>query len=142
MLRRFLKVGDSIEGSGDDKGCLSSSEPLFLKVEEVMVRQRLYRNPNLSLVALARMVGVNRTYLYRSLSCRGLTFYTYVGSFRLQEAMLHIGKAVESGTPPDMEEIAERSGFANARAMNYYLGSTLGISLSCLRRRCELAKVR
>lgn len=61
---------------------------LFVRLQELMSAQEIYRRPDLSRDAVAAMLSTNRTYLSEAISRHtGLSFVYYVNSFRLDAAV-------------------------------------------------------
>lgn len=70
--------------------------------------EHLYRNPNLTIFVLMRLLGTNRTYLTRAIRQQyGCTFCEYVNRLRIAEA-----RDIMRGTPSLMlSDIARRVGY-------------------------------
>lgn len=63
-------------------------EELYASLQEVMLSQELYKNPDLSRDKLAGILSTNRTYLTEVIrKFTGLSFIYYVNSFRIDEAV-------------------------------------------------------
>ncbi|MBO6077950.1 MAG: AraC family transcriptional regulator [Bacteroidaceae bacterium] len=61
---------------------------LIARVESVMVNDKLYLNPELSLVFLAEYLGSNRTYVSKAIKdAKGCNFSDYVNRYRLDYAI-------------------------------------------------------
>lgn len=87
----------------------SSDHGLAQSLEQALVVDKVWKNPHLTLIDLAKMVGTNRTYLSNYLNnTLNTTFYDYINNFRLQAALEQIHDATSTAT---MLEIAESSGF-------------------------------
>ena len=83
---------------------------LEAKLTESMSGRKVYLDPKLSLAALARMIGTNRTYLSGYINnYLESTFYEYVNSFRVEDAKEMLREDREEQLT--MEQIAERCGF-------------------------------
>ncbi|MDD2595233.1 MAG: helix-turn-helix domain-containing protein [Bacteroidales bacterium] len=103
-----------------------SHEVLFKRMEMVMTQKQLFLNNSLTINKFAREVGTNRTYITRILSSKGFNFKTYINSFRIQYAIELLSKKRDER--PYVPDIAEQSGFASARSMNYYMVKTIGVT--------------
>ena len=121
-----------------DAAQLRREEELLQKIERRIARKELYRQKHLSLVMLAREVGTNRTYVSLLLKHRGLTFSSYIGSFRVMKVVQLLSDPASANI--DAGEAAEMCGFMSERTMNYYLTVSLGITFTLLRRRCTLMR--
>lgn len=108
-------------------------EDLFVKMERTISGSELYKDRSLSADSLARALGTNRQYLYRTLKGRGLRFTQYINTFRLQKALLLMSSPECASMT--MDDIAFSSGFSSDRTMNYYVLKMLGVTAPVLRRR-------
>ncbi len=97
---------------GKDNGSDLPDENFRLEanLKEAMTVDKAYLDPKLSLVALARRIGTNRTYLSGYINnSLGSTFYEYVNSFRVADAKKTLREDREERLT--MEQIAEQCGF-------------------------------
>ena len=61
---------------------------LFTQLQTLMSEQKIYRRPDLSRDAVAKLLSTNRTYLSEAISrYTGLSFVYYVNSFRIEAAV-------------------------------------------------------
>jgi len=78
------------------------------KLEQCMMKQRLYLNPRLRISDVATAIGTNRTYLSNCLNKKlCVNFYDYINYYRVMEAcaiLVNRNKIL-------LEEVAEQSGF-------------------------------
>lgn len=108
-------------------------EDLFVKMERTISGRELYKDRSLSADSLAKVLGTNRHYIYRTLKGRGMRFTHYINTFRLQKALQLLSMPeCESMT---MDDIAFGSGFSSDRTMNYYMLKMLGVTAPVLRKR-------
>lgn len=121
-----------------DAAQLKREEELLQRMERRLLRKELYRQKHLSMVMLAREVGTNRTYVSSALKHRGLTFSSYIGSFRVMKVVQLLSDPACANI--DAGEAAELCGFMSERTMNYYLTVSLGVTFTLLRRRCLLMR--
>lgn len=135
LLRRLACTVSPHRGGrpAGDRGLAMTDEQVFLRLDKAIVSGRLYLEERLTLRSLALEVGINRTYVQRALTHRGVRLRDYLGEFRYR----YLVELVEGDPEGAMgaEELAERSGFGTPRALNYYLESKMGINLRQLRRR-------
>lgn len=83
MMLQYL-VPKSEKSSTAD---LSSDEALFEKLEQIMRKDHIYRQNEISLEKVAAMVGTNRTYISRVINNYAKkTFYGYINMYRIEEA--------------------------------------------------------
>ena len=77
-------------------------------LKNMMIKNKLYLNANLTISELAFQIGTNRTYLSTVLNKNmKISFLDYVNSFRIKEAC----RIFESGKFSAIEEVAEKAGF-------------------------------
>lgn len=94
---------------------LPISEEVTHRIATLLLRsmkeERLFLNPKLNILEVAKHIEVNKTYISYYLNrCEGISFYDYVNRFRVEEACaLMDGMAVAHRKP--LTEVAELSGF-------------------------------
>lgn len=77
---------DGAHGGGDAADRKSQDRQLFLQIESVM-KDGCYREKDMSIDRMARLVGSNRVYVSRAInSFTGGNFYKYLDSYRIREA--------------------------------------------------------
>ena len=114
-MRRILPLDkESTESgtSGADKQDQSQSgdRGLFNRIEEMMKKQKIYRQKDLSLDRLAEMLSTNRTYVSKAInSCASQTFFNYVDMYRIREAVALLSDS-NSGDIP-FKHIADIVGY-------------------------------
>ena len=99
---------------------------LGAKLELLMNKDEVWKNPHLSLADLALMIGTNRTYLSNYLnSTQNKTFYDYVNGYRIEAAlrMMHGNECTNT-----MVEIAENSGFNSISTFRRVFSRVTGCS--------------
>ncbi len=90
------------------------------KLDELMIKERLYTNPEINRDSVAAALGTNRTYLYNCIrDTYGQTFPEYLMNIRLSAAVVLIE---ENKNNPDMQSVAEAVGYANYNS--FYRGFT------------------
>lgn len=91
---------------------LSSSQAdkeIFLKLEEKMKNEKLYRMKDISVDKVSEILGTNRTYLSKSVNkWAGMSFPAYVNSYRIREATSVIS---DPGRDVPMKVLADELGF-------------------------------
>ena len=114
-MRRILPLDkESTESgtSGADKQDQSQSgdRGLFNRIEEMMKKEKIYRQKDLSLDRLAEMLSTNRTYVSKAInSCASQTFFSYVDMYRIREAVALLSD-IDSGDVP-FKHIADIVGY-------------------------------
>lgn len=101
---------------------------LFQRIEKCMSRDGLYRIKDLTVEKLAEMVGSNRTYISRCINkFSGMTFYGYLDSYRVREAVKLIASL---GKDMTFKHIADEVGYNSVsvfyRAFQKETGCTPG----------------
>ncbi len=73
------------------------AERIARKIGAAMQKDNLYKNPNLSLWDLSKHIGVSPNYLSQTLNgTLGETFFDYVNSWRIKEAMHQISNSSDT----------------------------------------------
>ena len=82
--------------------------PFAQKLDSYMEKEKLYLNPQLTIMELANCIGTNRTYLSDYLNNQlNTNFYEYVNAFRIKKAC----SMLMSDNIENLETIAETCGF-------------------------------
>lgn len=94
------------------------------KMHDAFENGKAYTNPELTVGAMAEMIGTNRTTLSNIVNQQyGITFRDYVNRYRIEAAKSYI---LEHPTATQ-EEIAVACGFRSASALNHKFKETEGI---------------
>jgi len=81
-----------------------------LTLDHYMANEKPYLNKDLRLSDLMRILPLNRTYLSQLINSEyGCTFYQFITSYRLQEAM----RLMSAYPDMKLQEVADRSGFSS-----------------------------
>jgi AraC-like DNA-binding protein len=87
-------------------------EQLWESLERLVKVQKIYKDPDLNLIALAEMLGTNRTTLSELINFRsGKSFIRFINHYRIQEACLLLKSAEKSHL--SIEGIGQETGFKN-----------------------------
>ena len=74
------------------------SGELFDRLGELMRKDKVYKEKNLTRDKVAALLGTNRTYLSQIINEKtGMSFIYYINSFRIEEALEAFGFHVEHG---------------------------------------------
>ena len=104
------------------------NKALVQKLETLLIEEKIWKNPHLTLSDLATEVGTNRTYLSNYLNnTLHTTFYDYINNFRLDAALKLLEDANSSAT---MLEIAESCGFNSISTFRRVFVRAKGCSLA------------
>jgi AraC-like DNA-binding protein len=102
-------------------------ETILNRLEDAMRKNRLYRDPDLSLDGLASSLNVSRHHLTEVLNhAIGMNFYQYVNMYRVEEAK---GEIV-SKNDCNLISIAFDCGFKSKSTFNKYFKEITGVSPS------------
>ena len=84
---------------------------LFARIEDLMRKDKIYRQKDLSLDRLAEILSTNRTYASKAInSCASQTFFNYVDMYRIREAVMILSDESEKGNVP-FKYIADTVGY-------------------------------
>lgn len=84
-----------------------------------MKEERLFLNPKLTIMEVAKHIGINKTYIsYYVNRCEGMSFYDYVNRFRVEEACALLDGMSSVGDRRPLVEVAELSGFNSFSTFN------------------------
>ncbi len=90
---------------------------LFIALEDLMIKEKIFTDPNLTLNSLAKRVSISRNQLsYMINRHTGRNFNYYINEFRIKEIIRIISNPEYNHM--NMEEIAEQGGF-NSRSAFY-----------------------
>ena len=80
------------------------------RLEQLMVEQQLYLQPQLKLADVVTALGSNRNYVYQTINVEmGKSFSEYVNSLRIE----HAKKLIRSHPDLSFVEVGSQSGFAS-----------------------------
>lgn len=88
-------------------------EDIAKLLEDIVVAERLFTNPDLRISDLALRLNTNRSYISRTISeVMGSDFCNWINSYRIDYAKQLLDESQQLSDMP-LEKIAERSGFTN-----------------------------
>lgn len=105
-------------------------ENLFIRLEEMMQQDKIYRQCDLSLDGVAHMLGTNRTYLSQVVNDRAESFAAYVNSYRLREAVELLS---DPANDDSLKSIAVSTGFASPSNFYSIFRKKMGMAPSVFR---------
>lgn len=82
-------------------------EVIEQRLESICKEKQLFTDPDLTLVSLAQSLSVSRTYIGTYLRSRGVTFYQYINTLRVNHAV----ELMEAHPGMSIREVSEQSGF-------------------------------
>lgn len=105
----------------------SEDSTLFNIIQEKMQNERIFLQPGLSVVDLAKSIGSNRTYVSTSINTHsGKSFALFVNTYRVEYAK----KIMEKDGKLSIAQVAEMSGFASEESFRRNFRNITGKSPS------------
>lgn len=113
-LSPTLPNRDGVENENEDENGNEDALPSWVSLlDKAMSEDALYKNPDLNLADLAKVIGTNRSYLSKYLNdTLSTTFYDYVNNIRL----LEVEKLLATTDLP-LDEIAIECGFKSRTSL-------------------------
>lgn len=116
ILIHMEKEATASENGGikqqEDAPC--SEKNLALSRLAIIEDEHLYRDPNLTIFSLSRIIGTNRTYLTRDFrECYNETFSEHINRLRIEEAI----RLMTESPNLTLQEIASRVGYNSATSL-------------------------
>lgn len=111
------QLSDCMESDDAEEQCTISSIDhnrqyhIINRLDALMLNDRLYLNPDLSMDALAKEIGTNRTYLSEAIVSGKEGFYKYINRLRLKYFidLVRVEEAI------DLEDAVYMSGFKSMK---------------------------
>lgn len=130
-----LNTGNTVErvsGNDAEEGLRS----IYERLEQMMQKERLFAQKDITLEKVASLLGTNRTYVSKCInSCSGKTFYAYIDMYRIREATSIISSDKEGRIP--FKTISEDLGYKSPsifyKAFSREVGVTPGRYRECLK---------
>ena len=117
-LRRRLAEYDAREKEVENKPSLSAEgtySRFLQQLEQAIEKDKIYLDPDISLVTLAERIRTNRTYLSDAIHLTyGMSFSDYFNHLRIQHVIALIQEKHNAGEPILVKELALESGFNNS----------------------------
>ena len=136
FFKHILQKTNIQENTGAEKYASSSltegkSEVLYLKLHQMMIRDKLYKDNALTKERLANVLDTNRAYLSQVINKHtGLSFNHYINRLRIEEVR-RILSDPEDDTP--LKAIASDTGFNNLTTFYNAFQSVIGMPPSAYR---------
>lgn len=111
VLGKSFRDGSFLEDEGNAfNECIMEDARIIYSIMVLFEKEKLYLNPEIKLIDIARRIGTNKTYLSRALNTRlSKNFCQFVNHYRIREACLLFLK--DPGQ--DMRPLAELCGFSS-----------------------------
>ena len=111
------------------KNIVKNSDEIFLKIEELFRKEKLYTNPNLDLNMLAERLQTNRTYVSNIINMKtGYSFVAYVNRYRVEEAKRLLVDVKSKKLT--LEAIGKAAGFNSTSTFNRVFKTETGVTPS------------
>ncbi len=107
---------------------------LLLKIDSLIVDERLFLDPDFNLISLVRKVGSNRMYVSMAVCSKHVNFRDYINKKRVEYLFELISEDTEFCLHDDSEEVAYKVGFPSRRTMDRALIKECGKSFDKLKR--------
>ncbi len=112
-------------------------ESIACQLTDILCKQKVYTNPNLTITDMANMVGTNRTYVSSSIN----TFYnqnfcSYVNQFRLEAMRTYLLEDQKISN----KELASNAGFGSVDTMKRVVKQKTGLSITDWKRQVHIEK--
>lgn len=107
-----MKIQEQEKTSGRKDRETMSDRDLFARIEEIMSKDRVYRQKDLSLDRLSEMLSTNRVYVSKAInSCSSMTFFSYVDQYRIREAVSILSDERDENGKLTFKQIADMVGY-------------------------------
>ncbi|GHT39782.1 hypothetical protein FACS189437_04160 [Bacteroidia bacterium] len=105
-------------------------DKLCLTLRDMMIKDRLYRDPNITRDSMIAHLGTNKAFFIESFQyCFGTTFTAYINYLRLKEAINLLENSDLS-----LDEIADKVGFGTLRTFQRQFRAEYGMAISDFRK--------
>lgn len=119
-IKRFDAGVERAEASAD------SGKPLFDRVDQMMHKEKIYKEKDLTLDKLAEKLCTNRTYLSRAINqFSGMSFVSYVNMYRVREAASMIS---DNSQEMLIKQIADEVGFKSVTVFSRVFQKETGLT--------------
>lgn len=109
----------------------AKTEELFAALDEMMRKDRIYHDSNITRARIAELLSTNRTYVTNIIKeYTGLSFYAYVNTFRIEEAIKILSDTAD-GTP--IKAISQNLGFKSISTFYKLFSAATGHSPASFR---------
>lgn len=114
-VEEAVPVAEAVQEEMTQGENLPIPEELAHRIATLLLRsmkeERLFLNPKLTIIDVAKHIDVNKTYISYYLNrCEGINFYDYVNRFRIEEACALMSEMTVENRKL-LTQVAEQSGF-------------------------------
>lgn len=139
LKRKLEKMAQEYDSKG--KGPASSpsasggtenrSEELYARLDELMKTEHSYRQRDLTVEKVAKMIGTNRTYLSKAINEKtALSFNYYINSYRIKEAVWLLS---DPGNDIPLKTLSYELGFHSMSTFYKFFNDVIGMPPSKFR---------
>lgn len=106
------QLAEQEKSQGTKEQTKTAEQELFLRIEEMMQQQKIYRQKDLSLDRLSEMLSSNRAYVSKAINtCSSQSFFSYVDQYRIREAVSVLSSESEKNGTMPFKQIADMVGY-------------------------------
>jgi AraC-like DNA-binding protein len=109
---------------------LGPSKSIEALLQRHCIEQQLYLQHDLTLLQLAKAVGVNRFYLSQHFSRQGTTYNVYINGLRIQHFIRLYHEAAAARQSVTAQQLAYQSGFRNYNTFSSAFKRVMNLSAS------------
>jgi AraC-like DNA-binding protein len=102
------------------------------RLQELMQREKLYKDENIRLESLAERLGVSRNNISQVINRSGMNFFEYINHWRIEEAKKLLAET--SKRERNIIEVAYEVGFNNKVSFNKFFKKSTGLTPTEFRR--------
>ncbi|WP_317899831.1 helix-turn-helix domain-containing protein [Aurantibacillus circumpalustris] len=110
----------------------SLENELILRLKELMISEKLYKNDEINLEFLSKQLGVSRNSISQVINKTGMNFFEYVNYWRIEEAKKILSETNKKEL--NIIEVAYQVGFNNKVSFNKFFKKSTGLTPTEFRR--------
>lgn len=115
---------------------------LKLRLTQLMEKQKIYTDPDLSLEKLAALLQVPRNQASELINVGvGKSFYQFVNEYRIREVVRLLDKCIRHGATPNILSLAFEAGFHSKSSFNGYFKKVTGYTPSAYLKRDQVTRL-
>ncbi|PUZ28678.1 hypothetical protein DCC81_04120 [Chitinophaga parva] len=126
------------------KSLLDADQLMALKMRliQLMEKQKIYTDPDLSLEKLAALLQVPRNQASELINTGvGKSFYQFVNEYRIREVVRLLDKCIRHGATPNILSLAFEAGFHSKSSFNGYFKKVTGYTPSAYLKRDHVTRL-
>lgn len=119
--------GTEDDAMGHTTSVSNNIEPLLKRHCE---EPQLYLQHDISITQLAKLIGINRSYLSKHFALQGITYNAYINGLRISHFVALYREAAASHEPVTARQLAHRSGFRSYSTFSVAFKQLMGMTAS------------